>query len=79
MSDEEFAEEYSYRQYLLPVKAEKFEIKTDIGEDVADKIKNDEVVTVNDPCCGGGGMLMAALDVLKNEYGINYTRNCFRK
>ena len=64
-------------QFFTPYHVSKLMAKMSIGADVADKVKNDEVVTVNDPCCGGGGMLMAALDVLKNEYGINYTRNCF--
>lgn len=42
-----------------------------------DKIKQGEIVTINDCCCGGGGMLIAALDVLKNRYGVNYARDCF--
>lgn len=40
-------------------------------------ITKNEVITVNDPCCGGGVMLLAALDVLKNDYGVNYAYNCF--
>lgn len=42
-----------------------------------DKFNQNEIVTINDPCSGGGVMLLAALDVLKNDYGVNYTRNCF--
>lgn len=42
-----------------------------------DKITTNEILTINDPCCGGGVMLLAALDVLKNDYGINYARDCF--
>jgi type I restriction-modification system DNA methylase subunit len=42
-----------------------------------DKIKQGEIITINDCCCGGGGMLIAALDVLKNRYGVNYARDCF--
>ena len=42
---------------------------------VQQKADNDEVITINDPCCGGGGMLVAALDVL-NGLGVNYARNC---
>lgn len=40
-------------------------------------IEQNEIITINDCCSGGGGLLLAALDVLKNDYGINYTRNCY--
>ncbi len=40
-------------------------------------IKNGEIITVCDPCCGGGGLAMAALDVLKNDYKVNYAMDCF--
>ena len=39
--------------------------------------KQNEIVPISDRCSGGGGLLLAALDVLKNDYGINYARNCF--
>jgi len=42
-------------------------------EIIADK----GILTICDPCCGGGAMAIAALDVLKNEYNINYARDCF--
>ena len=41
-----------------------------------EKANKDEIITINDPCCGGGGMLIAALEVLKS-LGVNYARNCF--
>ena len=40
-------------------------------------IKQNDIITINDCCSGGGGMLMAALDVLKNDYNVNYTHHCF--
>ena len=43
---------------------------------VKEKTTDDGILTVNDPCCGGGGMLIAALEVLKS-LGVNYARNCF--
>ncbi len=36
-----------------------------------------KTLTICDPCCGGGGLAMAALDVLKNDYNINYAMDCF--
>ena len=32
---------------------------------------------LKEPCCGSGGMVLAAMDVLKNDFGINYARDCF--
>lgn len=42
-----------------------------------DSIKQNEIITICDPCCGGGGMAIAALDVLKNDYNVNYAMDCF--
>ena len=64
-------------QFFTPYHVSKLMAKAILGREVVEKAEKDEVITVNDPCCGGGGMLMAALDVLKNDYHINYTRNCF--
>ena len=64
-------------QFFTPYHVSKLMAKMIFGSEVVEKAEKDEVITVNDPCCGGGGMLMAALDVLKNDYHINYTRNCF--
>lgn len=41
-----------------------------------EKADKGEIITINDPCCGGGGMLIAALEVL-HSLGVNYARNCF--
>lgn len=40
-------------------------------------IKQDKIITICDPCCGSAGMVLAAMDVLKNKYKINYTINSF--
>lgn len=40
-------------------------------------VKHGGIITVCDPCCGGGGLAMAALDVLKNDYNVNYAMDCF--
>ena len=46
------------------------------GELVKEKADRDEIITISDPCCGGGEMLVAALEVLSSR-GVNYARNCY--
>ncbi len=36
-----------------------------------------EILTFLEPTCGSGGMILAALDVLWNTYGFNYSENVF--
>ena len=64
-------------QYFTPYHVSSGMAKMSIGSEVIAKAEQNEILTVNDPCCGGGGLLIAALDVLKNEYNINYAYNCF--
>ena len=64
-------------QFFTPYHISKFMAKVSIDEGVIKKTKNDGIDTISDPCCGGGGMLIAALDTLKNDYGVNYAQNCF--
>lgn len=64
-------------QYFTPYHVSSCMAKLSIGDEVLEKSERNEILTVNDPCCGGGGLLIAALDVLKNEYNINYASNCF--
>lgn len=61
-------------QYFTPYHVSKLMAKCTVTND---NIKQNEILTINDCCCGGGGLLLAALDVLKNDYGVNYARDCF--
>ena len=36
-----------------------------------------DIIAIHDPCSGGGVMLLGSLDVLKNDYNVNYTHHCF--
>ncbi len=49
---------------------------TILDGEAKDKLARDEIITINDPCCGGGGLLIAALDILRDNH-FNYARNCF--
>lgn len=64
-------------QFFTPYHISHFMANAAIGDEVIKQTENDGILTVCDPCCGGGGMMVAALDVLKNDYNINYARNCF--
>ncbi|MCM1368200.1 MAG: SAM-dependent methyltransferase [Roseburia sp.] len=61
-------------QFFTPYHVSKLCAKLSIG---TPKKGSGEILTVNDPCCGSGGMMIAALDVLKNDFDINYTMDCF--
>ena len=40
-------------------------------------VQKKDIISVMDPCSGGGALPLAALDTLKNDYNVNYTRHCF--
>lgn len=49
------------------------------GSIVNEYIENDKILTINEPSCGAGGMIIAAIDILYNRYRLNYSRNLFVK
>lgn len=64
-------------QFFTPYHLSEFMARTTMDETlIREKTADVGILTVNDPCCGGGGMLIAALDVLRH-LGVNYARNCF--
>ena len=64
-------------QFFTPYNVSKMMAEIIITEEkIRQSTENDGVMTIADPCCGGGGMIMAALSTLK-ERGVNYARNCF--
>lgn len=42
----------------------------------SDSLK-DDIITLYEPTCGSGGMILAAMDTLQNDCGINYTAHSF--
>lgn len=61
-------------QFFTPYHISKLMAKCTITDS---DIKQGEIISICDPCCGGGGLAIAALDVLKNDYNVNYAMDCF--
>ncbi len=61
-------------QFFTPYHVSKLMAKMTITDD---KVKRDEILTLYEPCCGSAGMVLASMDILKNDYGVNYARDCF--
>ena len=61
-------------QFFTPYHVSKLCAKIAIG---TPNKADGKILTLNEPCCGSGGMVIAAMDVLKNDFGINYTMDCF--
>lgn len=57
-------------QYFTPYNISKFMAMITLGE----KPTGEKVFTLNEPCCGSGGMVIATADVW-TEQGFNYTNN----
>lgn len=64
-------------QFFTPYHISDFMAKCSLQPDVVkEKTQDDGILTICDPCSGGGGLILAALSELK-RLGINYGRNCF--
>lgn len=63
-------------QFFTPYCVSKLCAEVSINDVDVEKYKQqDKILTVNEPACGSGGMLIAAADVLYNRYGFNIARN----
>lgn len=60
-------------QFFTPYHISRLMAQINLGDAKA-VIESKGQITVNDPCCGAGGMLVAACDYL-NEQKINYTQH----
>ncbi len=61
-------------QFFTPYHVSKLCAKVAIG---TPNKADGKILTLCEPCCGSGGMVIAAMDVLKNDFGINYAMDCF--
>lgn len=63
-------------QFFTPYCLSKLCAKVNISEDIVNEcIASDNILTLHEPTCGAGGMVLAAADVLYNEYHFNISRN----
>ncbi len=64
-------------QFFTPYHVSQAMAKCGIAEDlILEKKRTDGILSMNDPCCGGGGLMIAGLEVLHGA-GLNYARNCY--
>ncbi len=63
-------------QFFTPYHISRVMAKMAVTKEPSGK-SDDDILTLCDPCCGGGGLMIAALDVLKNDCHFNYAANCF--
>lgn len=63
-------------QFFTPYQVSKLCAKMSIHpEVVAEHMEADSIITLNEPACGAGGMVIAAADVLYNDYHFNIASN----
>lgn len=65
-------------QFFTPYCISKLSAQVAINKSVIeDAIEKDKILTVSEPACGAGGMVIAAADVLYYDYHFNISRNLF--
>lgn len=65
-------------QFFTPYHVSKACAEACIDEKTVNEyIEKDKIIKLNEPACGAGGMIIAAIDILYNRYRLNYSRNLF--
>lgn len=62
-------------QFFTPWHVAELMAKMLVGDDLKEKIASNGYVSVNDPCCGAGCMLIAFANICKAELDINYQKD----
>lgn len=63
-------------QFFTPYNVSKLCAKMAISEGkIKECIEDDKILTLHEPTCGAGGMILAAADILYNDFHFNYSRN----
>lgn len=65
-------------QFFTPYHVSKACAELSINKSIVNEyIEKDKILTINEPACGAGGMIIVAIDILYNRYKLNYSRNVF--
>ena len=63
-------------QFFTPYNLSKACAAISINKAMVDEYSmNDKIIRINEPACGAGGMILAAVDILYNKHHFNYSRN----
>lgn len=63
-------------QFFTPYCLSKMCAETAIDKSIVEEyMEQDKILTMCEPTCGAGGMILAAADVLYNKYHFNFSRN----
>lgn len=63
-------------QFFTPYNVSKLCAQLSINEvKINEAVEQDKILMLNEPACGAGGLILAAADVLYNQYHFNIARN----
>ena len=67
----------SIGQYETPYTVSKFMAEINFSElEISQKIANNHLITLSEPCCGSGGMIIAFAETMK-EHHFNYQKHLY--
>lgn len=67
----------SIGQYETPYAVSKFMAEINFSElEMSQKIANNHLITLSEPCCGSGGMIIAFAETMK-EHNFNYQKHLY--
>ncbi len=67
----------SIGQYETPYTVSKFMAEINFSElEISQKIANNHLITLSEPCCGSGGMIIAFAETMK-KHNFNYQKHLY--
>lgn len=64
-------------QFFTPWNIAELMAKMQIEDNLKEQIETEGYISINDPCCGAGCMLLAFAHVCRSDMGINYQQSVF--